>query len=122
MVIVERVDEAKSIDIRGRLGKPNGFGELYFGWSDFGDWFEGAGFYQARRNTKGQIIVKLRHYWPTNNQHVEQQAWRQVFKDGVNSWNELSESEKIEWNKKKYPRKMLGFHRYMRYYLKANYT
>ena len=120
MVVVEMGEEAKAIEIRGALGAPNGFGDVYFGWSDFGDWFEQAGFYQRRPSKNGQVIVKMSHYWPQNNQHEAQQAWRGVFADGVTAWKALTTEEKLAWKKKKWPRNMLGFHRFMHYYLKAH--
>jgi len=120
MVVVDLGEEAKAIEIRGALGLPNSFGEIYFGWSEFGDYFEAAGFYQRRPSMKGQVIVRMRHYWPTNNQHEAQQVWRGVFADGVDAWKALTNEQKEIWRKLKYPRNMLGFHRFMRYYLKSN--
>lgn len=120
MVVVDLGEEATMIEIRGRLGRPNGFGELYFGWSDFGDWFEQAGIYQKRPSKNGQYIVKMKHYWPAIVYHENQQIWRGVFADGVDAWKALTTEQKEVWKQKKYPRNMLGFHRFMHYYLKAH--
>lgn len=120
MVVVDLGEEAKAIEIRGALGLPNGFGEVYYGWSEFGDYLEPAGFYQRRPRKTGQIIVRMRHYFPRNNQWENQQAWRGVFADGVDAWKALTDEEKLVWKDKKYPRGMLGFHRFMRQYLNAH--
>lgn len=120
MVVVDLGVEGKIIEIRGAIGRPNCFGETYFGWSDFGDENDFAGFYQRRPRATGQIIVKMKHYWPTNRQHKDQQVWRGVFADGVAAWQSLTDEQKLEWKQKKYPRNMLGFHRFMRQYLKTH--
>lgn len=120
MVVVDLEGKSNTIEVRGALGRPNGFGDLYFGWSDFGDEFEEAGFYQRRPRPTGQIIVRMKHYFPTNYQHEQQQVWRGVFADGVDAWKLLTAEQKLVYKQRKYPRHMGGFQRFMREYLKAH--
>jgi len=118
LVIVDLKQGVHSIEVRGRLGKPNLFGEVYCGWSQFGDENVSAGYYQRRPRPCGQIIVRMRHYFPDCGHTERQEEVRGIFADGVSAWKALSESEKQVWNMMKWPRRMSGFCRHQRQYLK----
>lgn len=52
MAIVEMQDRTNSLSIRGILGKPNGVGAMWCGWSELGDFLAPAGIYQTRRRVR----------------------------------------------------------------------
>ena len=57
------------------------------------------------------------HFIPVQPGTAPQLAWWQVFRTGVQQWQALTPAQKETWNKKKYPRRMSGFNRYMRNWL-----
>jgi hypothetical protein len=120
MAIVDFPNRADSFEVRGRVGLPVELGNFWCGWSVLGDDDTGSGIYQRRPRQGGQIIVKMRHYWPNNPQYEDQQAWRGVFADAVSAWQALTTEQKLEWKKKKWPRKMTGYNRFLRAYLKTH--
>lgn len=120
MVVVDLKHGVHSLEVRGRLGKPNQAGDFWLGWSVLGDENTIAGYYQKRPRKTGQIIVLMKHYIPDCGHTERQETVRGIFADGVAEWKALSDSEKIVYNKKKYPRRMSGFCRHQREYLKAH--
>lgn len=108
------------LNLRGKLGIPNGLGESICGWSFFGDWDEFAGYYQNHTTAKGKELVRARPYWPKNIETETRRAWRDVFAAGVLAWHNLTAETKLAYNKLKFPARMSGFCRFMREYLKAN--
>lgn len=64
-------------------------------------------------------ICRMRHYVPTNNQLIPQQAWRNYFATVLSSWQALTENEKNIWRKYNYPTHMSGYNRYLRKHLNA---
>lgn len=119
MAIVDLGGKANSIEIRGKLGKPNELGDIWCGWSELGEYLPIAGIYQKRRNKKGQIFVRMKHYHGSNPQTPEQQSNRATFSQAVASWQSLDESEKKQWRAKKHPRYMSGYNRYIRDYMRG---
>lgn len=63
---------------------------------------------------------KVPYYTPTNPQTEAQQAWRQVFADGIAAWHALSEAEKDEWRKKAKKKRMVGQHLFQSHYLNSH--
>jgi hypothetical protein len=120
MVIVIAQDHTNSFEIRGRLGKPNELGATFCGWSVLGDYSPLAGLYQRRPRKTGQIFVRMRDHIVPNPQTPAQQAWRAIFSSGVNAWQALTAEQKQVYNKKKWPRHMIGFSRFMREYLNTH--
>lgn len=154
MVVVDFGPLRHSIMIRGKLGRPYGLGEHWFGWTKLGDKSPVAGYYQKRKagewvrhidtailgilgignnflgndvlytknqNRGSQIVVKMKHYWPTNTETETRRAWRNVFATGVSTWKALTAEEKQYYNKLKYPARQSGFTRFMSRYLSENY-
>lgn len=52
MVVVERGKESLSCEIWGKIGKPNGLGRFMLGFSNLGEHFPFAGYYNRRRTSK----------------------------------------------------------------------
>lgn len=120
MAIVLNGAIEKGIEIRGRIGRPNFLGCHMLGLSQLGDSDERAGFYQRRPRKGGQIIVKMKHYFPSPGYTPTQIANRSVFADGVAMWHTLTDLQKEGYNRAKYPTGLSGFCRFMREYLNAN--
>lgn len=120
MARIDFTNSPPALDIRGKFGQPNGFGEAVFGWSEYGDDNEFAGYYQLRRRPSGNYLVRMRPYWPTNTETEARRAWRNVFASGVSAWHSLTAETKQEYNKRKYPTGQSGFTRFMSEYLKEH--
>ncbi len=95
--------------IRGRMGKPNYFGWIIFGWSEFGDSNNCAGVYQQRRNRKwdgvgGFIIGKVQKNffqkpaWPVQPPSELRDAQQLKFKNALLAWQALTIEEKTVYN------------------------
>lgn len=120
MAILDQNAIQRGFEIRKRLGKPNQLGEMWCGWSEFGDDDPFAGVYQRRPRKKGQIIVKMAHAWPDCGHTPRQIYVRGVFAAGVTAWHALTTLQKQAYNRRKYPKGQSGFTRHMTEYLKAN--
>lgn len=120
MAIIKPFDIVHSLEIRGRIGRPNGLGEIWCGWSELGEDLKIAGIYQKRPRPNGQIFVRMKHYHCRNPKTIPQQANRSIFADAVASWQACSEAQKSAWRRKKYPRGMSGYHRYLRNYMRTH--
>jgi len=90
MVIIKTIQEKMALDIRGRLGRPNGLGAIRPGWSKLGDFFPRAGIYQKHFSYGVKNDVRMRHYRPTNNRLPRQQAFRDYFRVCVAIYHALS--------------------------------
>jgi hypothetical protein len=120
MSIVGPFGALYSLSQVNKLGFPNCFGQIQFGWSRFGERNDYAGYYQMRPRPGGAILVKMRHYWPTYTNSPTQQNQRSTFRGGVQAWQALTLEQKAVYNNLKYPRYMSGFNRFMRKYMKEN--
>lgn len=97
---------ALGMTIRKRLGKPNMFGWLQFGWSEFGDTNEFSGVYQARYhrldfwtpgyNPKGpRRDFWMRPAWPEQPASAARDAQQAKFKTALSMWQALTNEEKM---------------------------
>jgi len=114
MAIVDITNGPMSLEVRGRLGRPNELGAIWCGWSELGEYLPIAGIYQKRPRKNGQIFVKMKHYHGANPQTPAQQSNRATFAQAVAGWQALSEEQKNVWRKKTSPKYMAGYHRYIR--------
>ena len=72
------------------------------------------------RHYPAQSTQKVPAYVPTNPQTPAQQAWRQVFADGIAAWKALSAEAKAEWWRKAKKKQMCGPHLFQRQYLNSH--
>jgi hypothetical protein len=107
MAIVDKMDKIYSLRVTGKFGDSKS--KIY---SKFN------GIYQRRHRGKNIILVKEKIYRPTNPQTETQQAWRDVFANGVEAWQLLTTSEKSVYNKLAINYNMLGFNLFIRNWLK----
>ena len=52
MAIIDNIRDFPALQVRGKIGKPNGVGEHILGWTELGDIFRPAGIYHTRRRGK----------------------------------------------------------------------
>lgn len=116
--------------IRKRLGKPNQFGWIMFGWSEFGDDNYAAGVYQQRRNRRwngidGFISEKhprnfiMKPAWPVQPPSEARDAQQDKFRTAIGMWQALTTSEKEVYNKIATRRSRRGFDYFMSKTLKS---
>lgn len=122
MAFVKGFDKLLSLQVTQRFGLPNGFGHVYFGWSEFGDYNDYAGVYAKRTTPNRKGTVKMRHTWPVNPNTEGQQTWRGIFRDGVTAWHNLTTEEKAVYNKDARQYQFEGFNLFMRKWLYEHRT
>lgn len=122
MAVIDTTEVANSFEIRGRIGRPNELGETWCGWTELGEYLPVAGIYQRRHSGGKQIFVRMKHYHGPNPQTVPQQANRATFADAVAAWQALSTTEKNYWRRRKTPRMMSGYNRFLRAYMRGEIT
>jgi len=92
-------------------------GLMKLGWNRLGD---DRVRYELKRKSS-QFCIRTKHYWPKNPQTETQQTWRAIFSAGVTAWHALTASEKLYYNRLKFPERQSGFTRFMSKYLSENY-
>ena len=96
--------------LRKRLGKPNLFGWIKFGWTEFGDDNKYQGVYQQRRNRKwdgigGFIMTSgprnfiMKPAFPVYPNSDAQQIQTGKFKTALAMWQALTNAQKQAYNK-----------------------
>lgn len=116
MVVVKGYDLPGFIALNGRLGRPNGVGQIRLGWSWLGDRFEQAGIYQRDGKNHKQQIIKMRHYRPTNNRLPRQQFWRAHFRNSVSIYHALPSNTVELFRKRSTKYQMTGYNYYISEY------
>lgn len=102
-------DKIPAATIRKRLGKPNGFGWIIPGWSEFGDSCQYSGVYQQRHHRKwdgngGFIITSApinffqKPAWPIQPPSVLRNAQQEKFKTALSMWQSLTDEQKAVYN------------------------
>lgn len=110
MPFIKVCEKIPAETLRGRMGKPNSFGWIIFGWSEFGDSCPYSGVYQQRRNRKwdgngGFIIGKVQKNffqkpaWPCQPASALRDAQQEKFKTALLAWQALTISEKSDIKK-----------------------
>jgi hypothetical protein len=94
MAITDFTERADSIELRGTLGVPNGLGFFRVGFSYVGEYNEWAGVYQRRPRPNGQIIVKMKHYYPIDVPSTPKTVWRTFYGNVIKYWHELNDAQK----------------------------
>lgn len=95
--------------IRKRLGKPNFFGWIRFGWSEFGENSEYNGLYQQRRNRRWNGVdgfisssrqrnFMMKPYWPVQPPSEARDAQHAKFKTALLAWQALTIEQKKYYN------------------------
>jgi len=117
-----------SIKMWKRLGKPNQFGWIMPGWSEFGDDNDFAGVYQGRPRRKKYIVLGdkipgkrqnffMKPAWPVNTITAPRTVVRNKFRDGVNAWLDLTTEQKMVYTQRANKKQRQGFCLFMSEYL-----
>lgn len=77
-----------------KFGNSNGFGNIIFGFSYFGEDNVFAGIYRRRPGPKGVSIVKMRFYRPPVSRTEEQAVLRDKFQAAIAAWQGKTEEER----------------------------
>ena len=128
---VDPMEEVKSAGVRGRVGRRFGCGEAICGEAECGEENPISNIYEQRKKREKYLgpgdketgpphTIKKTNYFPKNPQTIPQQAWRQVFKDMVATWNALNPAEKAEWNKKAAKLPYSGYCLFTKWYLDSH--
>ena len=120
MVVVNRQKKLCSDQTRGKFGEPQSFGWYVFGKSRYADVNEMYGVYQMHTYNNRKVLSLHRDNFPSNPRTVPQQAWRAIFRNAKEAWDELDTETREVYNKLRYPTGQTGFNRFMSQYLKAN--
>jgi len=76
--------------------------------------------YQRRRTWHGVIWSAMRPPISVQPNTAIQYAYKQVFAEGVHTWQGMNQATKDVYNKWRYPVKASGYNRFLRWYLKEN--
>ena len=109
MPFVEAPQSILGFTIKKRLGKPNMFGWLIPGWSEFGDDNIFTGMYQRRRgrtgNGKNEPVIfgkpknfRQRPGWPSQPASALRDAQQDKFKTALLMWQALTDEQKQVYN------------------------
>jgi len=141
MIEVKGDDRLLSVGVRKRFGKSREFGTMELGYSEFGaedeflilsefgnntlgvsqmgDMIPLSGIYQTRKTAKGIAYYRSTYFVPRNPRTEAQQSWRQVFQEGAQQWQLLSDEQKKVWNEKAIGKNLYGYNLFMEEYLQS---
>lgn len=119
MTVIYSPDPANSAQLRGKISPYKPYGDREYGDYEYGDSNPATGIYQVRPRASGNINVKMKFYWPTNNQWEDQQTWRGIFANAVLAWQGLTEEEKSFFNVRAIEKEMSGYNLFIREALTA---
>ncbi len=116
--------------VRKRLGKPNFFGWIMFGWSEFGDNNYCSGVYQQRRNRQYDYTKMkwkfgrprnfiMKPAWPVQPPSVARDAQQAKFSTALSMWQALTAEQKKYYNSIANRRSRRGYDYFMSKTLKS---
>jgi hypothetical protein len=111
--------EIKSIASAKKIGLPNFFGGLYFGWSQFGDKNEASGIYRVAKIKKDFVVQKMQFYDYKITASTGQIASRNKFALAVSAWQALTDDEKKQYNELARNRPFYGYHLFIKMYMRT---
>lgn len=130
MPFINWLEKIPAFTIRKRLGKPNQFGWIVFGWSEFGDPCEYSGVYQQRRHRKwngaGGFIISQQQLnffqkpaWPVQPASTARDAQQAKFVTALGMWQDLTTAQKKYYNKIASRKSKRGYDYFMSITLKS---
>jgi len=96
----------------------NEFGNTTFGVGRYGNIFLLSGVYQRFKIADELKIFRYPFNLPKNPRTEDQQNWRQVFQEGAEQWQLLSDEQKKIWNEKAIGKNLYGYNLFLSDYLK----
>ena len=94
------------------------FGACHFGDTDFGHGFLFSGIYRTGKLNGQRKEFRQKYYFPYNPRSPSQVKNRNKFAEAVKAWQDLTNEEKMFYNKLKGYRKMSGYNYFISLYLK----
>jgi hypothetical protein len=130
MPFIDTFEYVPCFTIKKRLGKPNFFGWIIFGWSEFGDDNYVSGVYQQRRHRRwngvdGFISEKrplnfiMKPAWPVQPPSEARDNQQEKFKFALLAWQALTTEEKKYYNTIASRRSRRGYDYFMSKTLKS---
>lgn len=130
MPFIKVCEKIPADTLRGRMGKPNQFGWIIFGWSEFGDSCPYSGVYQQRRNRKwdgiGGFIIggEQKNFfqkpaWPCQPASAARDAQQAKFKTALLAWQSLTKEQKTVYNHIASKKSKRGYDYFMHEQLKS---
>ena len=117
MGVINVGEHGLGIQIRKKITASSAYGARKYGAFHYGAGAKFHGIYQVRTRFGKQVVVKEKHYVPTNPQTEPQQAWRGTFAAAVTSWQGLTPEQKDVYNEKARYKNYSGYNLYLREYL-----
>lgn len=108
-----------SFSARKKVGLPNGFGDIVFGYSQNGEDNPFAGIYQRKKTLFGYKTSKMKFYRPPLGRTPAQDLLRLKFSAACSGWNDLTNEEKAFYNEKGKKLKLYGRSVYISEFMKA---
>ena len=90
------------------------YGKIMYGQDD-----KRWGIYQKRHEQGKTFYIRENFYTPLNPQSVPQQAWRDIFTDGMTAWSNLTDAQKLVYHNRAQRYHLHGVNLYLREYLNS---
>lgn len=119
-MLVQKIDAAASLNIRGELSFSCGFGAIRFAFNRFGLFNPYAGIYQRKKTLKGWRLSKMAFYRVSNPRTSEQQSWRAIFSAGWVAYAALTSDQKKLYTLQARRYRMSGPNLFMREWLRSH--
>jgi hypothetical protein len=110
MAIITKFQKLLGFEIKGKLGKPGD-----------PDPYDVLGIYRRRPGPKKVTIVRMDFYDPGPPTHPGQLAAQDVFREGVEFWQGLTQPEKDVYNERAKGLEMYGFNLCLREWMLSHY-
>jgi len=117
MAVVTPIEGLHSISFFKKFGLPNGFGEIWFGYSEFGDDNPYSAIYRRNFKKSGEVISRIRYYCPPASRSVAQATRRDLFVAAVLAWQNLTSSERQTWREKAIRTETRGYNLFLSSYI-----
>jgi hypothetical protein len=95
--------------MRKKLGKPGALDPLNVN-----------GIYQMRMTKRGKVPIKMKFYTPSNPNNLDQQFWRNKFRNAMAAWQLLTSEQKTAYNVRAKHIGLFGRNLFIREYYSAN--
>lgn len=117
MVVLDGIKEGIGKKIRGKLGAPSAYGTRNYGAFAYGAGADTFGIYRVRHRWGKFVQEKMVFYFPINPKTGPQLIQQQKMTDAVTAWQDLTPSQKEEYNIKAKGKDMSGYNLFLSEYL-----
>lgn len=110
-------DRLLSMTARKRFGRPNQYGQIVYGYSQYGEKNNYTGIYQVRHYKSNLVNVVEQFYCPTDQSQPAKVARQIIFASAILAWQALSAGEKERFRRKSSGKHMSGYNVFLHEYL-----